>query len=53
MFLSGRPFFVPLDVEVIKRILTKDFNHFTDRGLYYNEKDDPLSKFFLLKKYNI
>lgn len=46
MFLSARPLFVPLNLELVKSILTKDFNHFTDRGVYYNEKDDPLCKYF-------
>lgn len=37
------PAILTLDIEFVKRILIKDFNHFEDRGVYYNEKDDPLS----------
>lgn len=48
MFLGGRAFFVPLDLEMVKNILTKDFSHFTDRGIYYNERDDPLCKNFVI-----
>ncbi|KAJ8940737.1 hypothetical protein NQ318_005488 [Aromia moschata] len=36
------PLYVPLDLEIIKHIMTKDFDHFVSRGLYVNEKDDPL-----------
>lgn len=35
--------YVPLDLEVIKTILNKDLNHFTDRGFYSNENCDLLS----------
>ncbi|KAK4878336.1 hypothetical protein RN001_010842 [Aquatica leii] len=35
--------YVPFDIEVIHNILYKDFNYFDDRGLYYNEKDNPLT----------
>lgn len=42
-FLGLRPVYMPLDLEYIQNILQKDFNYFVDRGLYYNEKDDPLS----------
>ncbi|KAK9884799.1 hypothetical protein WA026_009027 [Henosepilachna vigintioctopunctata] len=37
------PFYVPVDINVIKSIMQTDFEHFTDRGIYLNEKDDPLS----------
>ncbi|KAL3280424.1 hypothetical protein HHI36_017906 [Cryptolaemus montrouzieri] len=36
------PFYIPMDLEVIKLILQTDFHHFVDRGMYVNERD-PLS----------
>ncbi|KAF2902947.1 hypothetical protein ILUMI_03247 [Ignelater luminosus] len=36
-------FYMPIDPQYVKNIMSKDFDHFTDRGFYYNEKDDPLS----------
>lgn len=46
-FLGMYNFFTPdiiaLDLDFIKTILVKDFNHFTDRGVYYNPKDEPMT----------
>ncbi|XP_060537003.1 probable cytochrome P450 6a23 isoform X2 [Cylas formicarius] len=33
------PQYIPLDVEIVKCILQKDFVHFSGRGLYTHEKD--------------
>ncbi|XP_019551615.2 probable cytochrome P450 6a20 [Aedes albopictus] len=37
------PVLVVLSPEFAKTVLVKDFNYFLDRGVYSNEKDDPLS----------
>ncbi|XP_065370109.1 cytochrome P450 6a9-like [Calliphora vicina] len=40
---------VVLDIKLMKKVLITDFNNFTDRGLFSNEKDDPLTgRLFLL-----
>lgn len=38
-----RPCYMPIDLDIIKGILVKDSDHFLNRGLYCNPKDDPLS----------
>lgn len=42
-YLLSSPRYFPIDVKLIKQILQQDFNYFTERGFYYNEKSDPLS----------
>ncbi|KAK4873126.1 hypothetical protein RN001_015155 [Aquatica leii] len=43
------PIFIPVDLNVIKKILITDFNHFTNRS-YFSQKYDPLSQhLFALK----
>ncbi|KAM7344113.1 uncharacterized protein ACRADG_010945 [Cochliomyia hominivorax] len=42
-YLAQRPGVVLLDTELIKNVLIRDFNNFIDRGMYYNDKTDPLS----------
>ena len=37
------PRLILVDLELIKNVTIKDFNHFVDRGMYVNEEDDPLS----------
>ncbi|XP_011494403.1 PREDICTED: cytochrome P450 6a8-like [Ceratosolen solmsi marchali] len=43
MYMFFSPTLMVNDPELIKLILVKDFSHFIDRGLYVNEKIDPLS----------
>nr|CAI5868967.1 unnamed protein product [Callosobruchus analis] len=43
LYFFSRSAFLPLDPVLIKDILSKDFQHFYDRGIYYDEKNDPLS----------
>lgn len=35
--------YVPVDLDIIKHIMQDDFQHFNSHGVYFNEKDDPLS----------
>ena len=41
-FLINPAVFV-LDLELVKKILIKDFNNFQDRGVFHNEIEDPLT----------
>ncbi|XP_017069429.1 probable cytochrome P450 6a21 [Drosophila eugracilis] len=44
-----RPGVLVLEPSLVKQILIKDFNKFTDRGFFHNPDDDPLSgQLFLL-----
>lgn len=38
-----RPHLVIVDPGYVKDILTADFQHFVNRGIYFNEKSDPLN----------
>lgn len=43
IFLGLKPGYLLIDPDTIRNILSKDFNHFQDRGVYHDEKHDPLS----------
>lgn len=43
LYIFARPAILIHDLELIKHVLIKDFEHFTDRGMYYNKEEDPLS----------
>lgn len=38
-----RPAVMLLDIDLIKNVLIKDFANFADRGMFNNERDDPLT----------
>lgn len=42
-YFFQRPAAMILDMGLVKNILMKDFSNFSDRGLFYNEQDDPLT----------
>lgn len=43
IYLSLRPVLFVNDPQLIRDILVRDFDHFYDRGVYSNEKHDPIS----------
>lgn len=43
LYFITRPIALVMDVALLKHIFITDFDHFVDRGVYYNEIDDPVS----------
>lgn len=42
-YFMTKPALLPIDPELVKDILVRNFESFHGRGFYVNEKDDPLS----------
>ncbi|GLV38654.1 Cytochrome P450 6d4 [Carabus blaptoides fortunei] len=42
-YILNAPVLFVKDPEILRRILVKDFNYFCDRGMYIDEKKEPLS----------
>ncbi|XP_065168656.1 probable cytochrome P450 6a23 isoform X2 [Atheta coriaria] len=43
IYMASTPVYVPVNLELIKCILIKDFNHFDEKGMYYHEEAQPIS----------
>ncbi|KAJ8944236.1 hypothetical protein NQ314_009513, partial [Rhamnusium bicolor] len=42
IYMMATPMYFVTDLEIVKCIMTRDFQHFVDRGIYTNEKDNPI-----------
>jgi len=47
IYFGPKPQYMAVNPEFMKNVMLRDFHNFTDRGVYYNEKDDPLSAHFV------
>lgn len=47
LYTFTKPAFLPIHPEYMRHIMCKDFSHFVDRGMYFDEKNDPLSAHLL------
>ncbi|KAF5286960.1 hypothetical protein FQR65_LT12419 [Abscondita terminalis] len=43
LYFFTNPVYLPVHVDYIRNVMAKDFRYFTDRGVYCNEKCDPLT----------
>ncbi len=43
MFQLSTPTLMLLEPQMVKQILVKDFQHFTDRGFVYDDRREPLT----------
>lgn len=43
LYFFTRKALLIIDPELVKKVLTTDFQYFSDRGIYYDEENDPLS----------
>lgn len=43
LYFFTRPATMIRNMDLLKRVMISDFDHFMSRGVYYNEKDDPVS----------
>nr|QLL22070.1 cytochrome P450 [Tribolium confusum] len=43
VYIFHQPVYVVTDLDYLKNIMSRDFQYFSDRGMYYNEKADPIT----------
>lgn len=43
IYIMQRPIAIITNMQLVKMVLVKDFQNFSNRGMYTNERDDPLS----------
>lgn len=42
VYLAHMPTYIPIDIEIVKNILQKDFSSFINRGIFNDDELDPL-----------
>ena len=47
IFFLTRPVYFIIEPDYVRNVMSRDFQHFVDRGFYYNEEDDPISAHLL------